>query len=362
MKKSSSYSINKKENIEDIKNIETDNIKEISDNDSIKEQVNALYGEEYDFDVLTDKQLKELLNYAMKAYKTGNFEAFKKENMPLDIVLILESVPVIEKNENDKNDKKQTKQKDIKQKEIKWNSSFNYPNSKNDNKNAIVEIDISMLNEKSKAFIENLIVAYASFANNNNLKFNFIEFSEDKISFIAEGSDAYKFFKFEKGLHVIKDKDFISNVYISVLPEIELNSAEIKIAEKDLKIQTYRSSGAGGQHVNKTSTAVRIEHIPTGIVVSSQEERSQLQNKNNALKMLYAKLYEREQERIKNEKENFIKSGFSEEKIRVYDLKSNIITDRRINGRYSFEQGIEKFDLNKIYKDLNIKIDKDKTR
>ena len=162
-----------------------------------------------------------------------------------------------------------------------------------------------------------------------------------EVSFMLKGKGAYSRLKFESGVHRVQrvpeteasGRIHTSTVTVAVLPEIE--DVEVEINQNDLRIDTYRASGAGGQHVNKTSSAIRITHEPTGIVVACQTERSQLQNKETAMKMLRSKLYEKAREeqesKVSSTRKLQVGTGDRSEKIRTYNYPQSRVTDHRIN-------------------------------
>lgn len=321
------------------------------ESDPLIEQVMELYGKEYDYSNLTEDELKIFLEYALDAYKNQNFSALQPENLPIDLKIKLNSLPIIEieKDTSEKQEKQKTEKKEMK---YSWNKKFSSLSNKHDKENVIIEAYINGCSEDATKFIDGLMGAYVLFAENSKFKVDVLEISDKKISLLINGEDAYKNFKFEKGMHYIKGKEFNSNIFISVLPQIDEQQTEIKINPNDLKIDTYRSSGAGGQHINKTSSAVRITHLPTGIVVTCQEERSQIQNKRQAMKLLYAKLTELEEEKKIDGKINQRLEAQETTKIRTYDLNNNILIDHRIGLKIGIEQGIEKFNLEKVVRKL----------
>ena len=220
------------------------------------------------------------------------------------------------------------------------------PQDPNDGKSVIMEIRGGVGGEESALFAHSLFRMYNLYAAARGWSVELLNYSETELGGIKEadfeirGAGAFSRLKFESGVHRVQrvpetesgGRVHTSTATVAVLPEME--EAEVDIRPEDIEMQVYRSSGAGGQHINKTSSAVRLIHKPTGIVVSCQEERSQFQNREKCMMMLSSKLYQMEQERIESaysgQRRSQVGSGMRNEKIRTYNFPQSRVTDHRI--------------------------------
>jgi len=244
------------------------------------------------------------------------------------------------------------------------------PHDPNDDKNIILEIRAGTGGDEAALFAADLYRLYSRYAERNKWQYQVMESSTIGIGGFKElimsvnGEGAYGALKFESGVHRVQrvpktetsGRVHTSAATVAVLPEAE--EADVQIVDADLKIDTYRASGAGGQHVNKTESAIRVTHLPSGLVVTCQDESSQHKNKAAALKVLRSRLLAAEQEQLSKERaaarKDMVSTGDRSAKIRTYNFPQGRITDHRINFTAYNLDGVMDGDISELIENLNL--------
>ncbi len=333
--------------------------------DLVQEKYDELAKKIIDPDIMNDREkwqklliehgeLEELMN-AYREYKKLNEELKNSKEM------------LYEKLDEDMRELVKEEVKELEEKiEISQNElkKMLIPKDPNDERNVIMEIRGGTGGDEAALFAGDLYRMYTRFVERRRWKIEIMDINEigiggvKEVSMMIVGKGAYSKLKYESGVHRVQrvpetessGRIHTSAATVAVLPEAE--DVDVEIDERDLDIITCRSSGAGGQHVNTTDSAVRITHLPTGIVVTCQDERSQLKNRDKAMKVLRSKLYEKkleeQQAAIASERKGMVGSGDRSERIRTYNFPQSRVTDHRINLTLYKLDSIMDGDLNEL--------------
>ena len=244
------------------------------------------------------------------------------------------------------------------------------PRDPNDGKDIFIEVRAGAGGDEAGIFAGDLLRMYTRFAENRKMRVELLAENENEAGGYKEaviavkGGEPYRFFKYESGVHRVQrvpvtesaGRVHTSTATVAVLPEVDEDDADVQINPKDLQVDTFKSSGAGGQHVNKTESAIRITHVPSGIIVSCSEERSQLQNRTRAMDMLRAQLAERKrreaEEAVGSLRRSQVGTGDRSEKIRTYNYPQDRITDHRINQNFQNIKAILDGDMDRLVTEL----------
>jgi peptide chain release factor 1 len=244
------------------------------------------------------------------------------------------------------------------------------PRDPNDTKDIFIELRAGAGGDEAGIFAGDLLRMYSRYAEGRKMRVELLSTTENEAGGYKEaviavrGNEPYRYFKYESGVHRVQrvpltesaGRVHTSTATVAVLPEVDEDDADVQINSKDLEIDTFKASGAGGQHVNKTESAIRITHVPSGIIVQCSEERSQLQNRTRAMDMLRAQLADRKrreaEEAVGSLRRSQVGTGDRSEKIRTYNYPQDRITDHRINQNFQNIKAILDGDMDRLVTEL----------